>query len=144
MSHMWESRIDQGKHKPDAEVDDMWQCPRCGNDVDKGYDTCWNCLYTEGDSQDFPDDVDGKARALLIRCLKCRSQLIYCGMKRFQEDQPSLGGISVNQLLGFFGDTFSQIIGHSIEFWECPECHEVELFHHEIGSHLRPLVMDDF
>lgn len=22
-----------------------WTCPKCGTDIEKGYDTCWNCLY---------------------------------------------------------------------------------------------------
>ncbi len=23
-----------------------WQCPNCDSEVDSGFDTCWNCLYS--------------------------------------------------------------------------------------------------
>ncbi|AMV21448.1 putative signal transducing protein [Planctomyces sp. SH-PL14] len=47
----------------DRAVRTAWTCPRCGSDVDAGFDVCWNCgnsgdVPSEGTPADTPDSAD--------------------------------------------------------------------------------------
>ena len=109
----------------------MWKCPRCGTDIEEeGFDTCWNCLYTEGDDLAFPDDVDGKAHPTQIKCQFCKSALEYVGVKGFHEGA-RLG------VLGGMGETF--VNTEDFDMWVCPACGNAEFFLRDVGDVFRPI-----
>ena len=96
----------------------MWQCPRCGNDVDEEYDTCWNCLYTEEDSQDFLDDTDEFDEYIIERCCPRCHTIKECLGTEFRK--PIDQNIP-NYILGLVG------ISDKCELWVCPTCGRAEL-----------------
>jgi hypothetical protein len=66
----------------------MWICPKCTEEMEPGFDTCWNCgtSRTGEENPDFePEEVPIGATGRDVECLRCGRALDYLGLKHFHE-----------------------------------------------------------
>lgn len=92
----------------------MWTCPKCREQHDDQFDSCWKCA--------------GSPPADPIRCLRCLLTLDYVGTKKFHEG--ARWG-----LLGDLGELF--VSRERFDVYVCPRCGRVELFVDGIGEEFR-------
>jgi hypothetical protein len=112
------------------QVNIMWKCIRCGEDVEDTFEVCWNCQANRSgvlpaghnSSHEDIDDIDrdiANRKFKPMDCLRCRSALEYVGTKKFHRG-PNLGAL---------GDWAELFVGHeSLEMYRCSECGHVEFF----------------
>ena len=126
----------------------MWQCSKCGESIEDGFDVCWKC----GNAWDGVADpgfqrsphaetpVPATAPAAVpvstdphsgnpITCAQCDQALQYVGRKRFHEG--TNWGI-----LGEIGELF--VKREHFDVYVCPRCGRVEFFVDGIGEQFRP------
>jgi len=119
----------------------MWQCVKCGEEVEESLDVCWNC-GTSPDGTEDPafqrvdeeppesiDDAPLENSDNPIMCPRCRRELTYVGTKAFHEG--TRWGI-----LGEFGELF--VSKERFDVYCCPRCGRVEFFVNGIGEEFRP------
>jgi predicted nucleic-acid-binding Zn-ribbon protein len=95
----------------------MWQCPKCGEQHDEQFKSCWKCA---GESK--PPAVNP------IRCPRCLADLEFVGTKRFHEGADG----------GFIGGGELFVNRESFDVYVCPRCGRVEFFVDGIGEEFRP------
>jgi uncharacterized protein YbaR (Trm112 family) len=124
----------------------MWQCVKCREKLEDGFDVCWNC----GTSKDGVEDPDFRkvddvspeqfsepvAEAVEdghepdpIMCPQCRRKLDYVGTKAFHEG--ARWGV-----LGDIGELF--VNKERFDVYCCPRCGRVAFFVDGIGEQFRP------
>ena len=95
----------------------MWQCPKCGEQHDEQFKSCWKCA---GESK--PPAVNP------LRCPRCPADLEFVGTKRFHEGADG----------GFIGGGELFVNRESFDVYVCPRCGRVEFFVDGIGEEFRP------
>lgn len=103
----------------------MWSCPKCGEQHDDEFDSCWKCAglmapSLKPTSQQQPNP---------LRCPRCPTALEYMGTKKFHE------GARFG-LLGDIGEFF--VNRESFDIYMCPRCGRVEFFIDGVGEEFRP------
>jgi Zn finger protein HypA/HybF involved in hydrogenase expression len=98
----------------------MSTCPKCHEEVEPGFEICWNCNYSFTEEQiiNFKEmSPEGKA----IDCLRCQIRMIYSGKYKFHE-VPNIG---------VFGSLFEAFENKEVfDLYLCPKCGKVEFFSH--------------
>jgi hypothetical protein len=106
----------------------MWICPKCTEEMEPGFDTCWNCgtSRTGEENPDFePEEVPIGATGRDVECLRCGRALDYLGLKHFHE----------GARWGVFGDLGELLVRiEGFEVYLCSGCGHVEFFGHGIGK----------
>lgn len=108
----------------------MWNCPKCGEEVEEILEVCWNCQTSRsGRSSEFqtvpgpltedPDISRVNRKFKPMKCARCPAILRYVGEKSFH----------VGPQLGALGDFAELLVGReSLEMYHCEECGHVEFF----------------
>jgi len=94
-------------------------CPNCKEEVEKGFDICWNCNYcfSEDKVVEFKDSES--VNSLEINCLRCNVPMKFSGKHDFHE----------GSRLGIFGNLFEIFVNReSFHLYICPQCAKVEFF----------------
>lgn len=94
-------------------------CPHCHEEVEDGFDICWNCNYCfpEGKVLEENEPVYGGMRSL--ECLRCKVPMRYAGEYNFHE----------GTRIGFMGDLFELLQNRErFDLYVCPSCGKVEFF----------------
>jgi hypothetical protein len=102
----------------------MWKCPKCGEQHDDQFDSCWKCS-----GQTPSTTALGQKKPKPVCCPHCDTALDYVGTKRFHE-----GGRW--GLLGDLGELF--VRRENFDIFVCSRCGRVEFFVDGIGEELRP------
>jgi Zn finger protein HypA/HybF involved in hydrogenase expression len=93
-------------------------CPKCHEEVEPGFEVCWNCNYSFTEEQiiQFKElSPEGKA----IDCLRCQVRMNYTGNYKFHEGPH----------LGYWGNFFEAFENkESFDLYVCPKCGKVEFF----------------
>lgn len=97
----------------------MWTCPKCGEQHDDQFQSCWRCAGQAAEAQ-LPNP---------LRCPRCPTNLDYVGTKRFHEG--AQWGV-----LGELAELF--VNRESFDVYMCPRCGRVEFFVDGVGEEFRP------
>lgn len=105
-----------------------WNCASCGEVIDFGFETCWNCgAQQDGSSpsvavvvDDLPA-VDDAIQPRTLDCLRCQSPMLAVGRKKLHDGPPVQG-----LLLGNLGELFTN--REIFDVYSCTGCGKVELF----------------
>ncbi len=96
----------------------MSTCPKCHEEVEPGFEVCWNCNYSFTEEQiiRFKEmGPDGKE----IDCLRCQEKMVYSGFLRINDGTYFGVSLSLFQVLSTCD---------SFELYACPKCGKVEFF----------------
>jgi len=106
----------------------MWTCPKCGEQHDDQFSSCWKCAG--GEAPEAAGALPpGQPAADPIRCPRCLANLDFVGTRRFHEG--TRWG-----LMGEIGELF--VNQESFDVYVCPRCGRVEFFVDGIGEEFRP------
>jgi hypothetical protein len=132
----------------------MWECAKCREKLEDGFDVCWNCGTSKEGLED-PDfrkadevtseemgaalavhnDLPGEPIAASseekhpLHCQRCERELDFVGTKAFHEG--TRWGA-----LGDLGELF--VNRERFDVYVCPRCGRVEFFVDGIGEEFRP------
>ena len=101
----------------------MWTCPKCGEQVERNFEACWNCEAPRPEGIDLTE----KRKTISMKCLRCDSEIEFLGTKNFLEG---------THLDAWLGDFF--LNRERLDVYVCPKCGRVEFFVDRIGEELRP------
>ncbi len=101
----------------------MWTCPKCGEQVERNFEACWNCESPRPEGIDLTE----KKKVISIQCPRCDRALAFLGTKNFLEG---------TRFEAWLGDLF--INRERLDVYACPGCGRVELFLAEVGEESRP------
>ena len=91
----------------------MQKCEQCGEEIEDQFDSCWRCAGQAQPARPVP----ALQERPVVRCLRCRENMEYCGNKRFYE-----GG----HFAALMGNLF--VNRESFDVYACPGCGHVEFF----------------
>lgn len=96
----------------------MKNCPKCNEEVESGFEICWNCNYsfTENRIIKFEEIPEGSRK---VNCIRCDVKLIFSGNYKFHE----------GPTLGLFGNLFEAFVNReSFDIYVCPKCGKAEFY----------------
>ena len=76
----------------------MWNCESCGEEIDDGFDSCWNCVEHQAQEE------EGVTPEFAKKCISCGSEELIHGVKTV--DRQILG--SVQQSIQYTSETNGQ------------------------------------
>ena len=121
----------------------MWNCVKCGEQLEESFDTCWKCGTSRDGTEDpsFRTELEAEpsvsadaTRGSLpepspLRCPRCDRGLDYIGTKAFHE----------GTRWGVLGDLAELFVNRErFDVYCCPRCGRVEFFVDGIGEEFRP------
>jgi hypothetical protein len=126
----------------------MWQCSKCGESIEDGFDVCWKCgnawdgvadpQFQKSPHAETPAPAAVPAAVPVstdphsgnpIACARCNEPLHYVGRKRFHEGAN----------WGVFGEIGELFVKREhFDVYVCPRCGRVEFFVDGIGEQFRP------
>jgi hypothetical protein len=127
----------------------MWQCTKCGENLEDSFDLCWNCGTSRDGTEDpnfrKADDVVPETELKLtakevevigergerspMLCPRCDQPLGFVGTKKFHE----------GFRWGILGDLAELLENREwFDVYCCPRCGRVEFFVTGIGEQFRP------
>ena len=106
----------------------MSTCPNCHEEIEDGFEICWNCCYslTENRVIDCEKELDAnteleelEVKTRKIDCLRCHIDLHYSGVYRFHE----------GARYGALGNFFELFVNQEcFEIYVCSKCGKVEFY----------------
>jgi Zn finger protein HypA/HybF involved in hydrogenase expression len=96
----------------------MKQCPNCKEEIEDGFEICWNCNYSLTDKKKL-EFTDQKEDGRQLDCLRCCVPMKFSGIYKFHEGSNP----------GIFGNLFELMMNReSFDLYVCPKCGKVEFF----------------
>ena len=106
----------------------MWNCGKCGEEVEDTLDLCWNCQASRSGRASLGSTAErivdhaatvANRKFKPMNCLRCNQRIEYIGAKEFHEGAN----------WGVLGDLAEVFVGHeTLEMYHCPQCGHVEFF----------------